>query len=158
MLCRDQRRDRPRKIWENGFLRFLVTRCEAKKANRDAKRDRLARTASKCWGACLRRARSRSACGCGELARQSESTYAQLVDIMSRIVAYNRWRDSSLENATCALGKDQANLNVLRIESWYFSRFSSVSKTELRTRSDFVDVAFRRSLTFDHQTLHRGIH
>ena len=32
----------------------------------------------------------------------AESTYAQLVDMMARIVAHNRLRDGSLENATCA--------------------------------------------------------
>ena len=43
------------------------------------------------------RARSRSACGSGERARRSERTYAQQVDMMSRIAAHNRLRDGSLE-------------------------------------------------------------
>ena len=50
------------------------------------------------------RARSRAACGGGERARRSETTYEQQVDMMSRNVAHNRLRDGSLENATCALG------------------------------------------------------
>ena len=43
-------------------------------------------------------ARSRAAYGGGERARRSESTYAQLVDMMSRIVAHDRLGDGSLKN------------------------------------------------------------
>ena len=59
-------------------------------------------------GPAAARARSRAACGGGERARRSESTYAQQVDMMSRIVAHNRLRDGSLENATCARGTNRA--------------------------------------------------
>ena len=65
-------------------------------------------------GPAAARARSRAACGGGERARRSESTYAQLVDMMSRIVAHNRLRDGSLENATCVWGTNRAKLNVWR--------------------------------------------
>ena len=58
-------------------------------------------------GPVLAHARSRAACGGGERARRSESTYAQMVEMMSRIVAHNRLRDGSLENATCARGTDK---------------------------------------------------
>ena len=47
-------------------------------------------------GPAAARARSRAACRGGERARRSESTYAQLVDMMSRIVAHNRLHDGSL--------------------------------------------------------------
>ena len=57
---------------------------------------------------------SRTACGSGEHARQSESTYAQLVDMMSRVVAHKRLRDGLLENL---------RFRVLRAEN-------QVSKTE----------------------------
>ena len=39
-----------------------------------------------------------TACGGYERACQSESTYAQLVNMISRIVGDNRFRDGSLEN------------------------------------------------------------
>ena len=73
-------------------------------------------------------ARSRAAYRGGERARRSESTYAQLVDMMSRIVAHNRLSDGSLENATCARGTDRAKLSASRGKSRLFSRFSSVSR------------------------------
>ena len=68
-------------------------------------------------GPAAARARSRAACRGGERARRSESTYAQLVDMMSRIVAHNRLRDGSLENATCARGTNQAKLDAWRGKS-----------------------------------------
>ena len=72
----------------------------------------LARAPSGFWGPAAARARSRAACGGGERARRSESTYAQLVDMISRIVAHNRLLDGSFANATCARGTDQAKLNA----------------------------------------------
>ena len=60
------------------------------------------------------RARSRAACGGGEHARQSESTYAQQVDVTSKIVVHNRLRDGSLENVTCSLGTDPAKISAWR--------------------------------------------
>ena len=66
-----------------------------------------------------RAAGSRAACGGGKRARQRESTYAQLVDMMSMIVTHNRLRDGSLEiwveNATCAQRMDRAKLNSWRV-------------------------------------------
>ena len=73
------------------------------------------------------RARSRASCGGGERARRCESTYAELVDMMSRIVAYNRLRDGSLENATCARGTGGAKLNEWRGKS----RISIVQSIQL---------------------------
>ena len=74
------------------------------------------------------RALSRAARGGGERTRRSESTYAQLVDMMSRIVARNRLRDGSIENATSQRGTNRAKLNAWRGRSLSFSRFSSVSR------------------------------
>ena len=52
-------------------------------------------------------------------AHAKESTYAQLVDMMSMIVTHNRLRDGSLEiwveNATCAQRMDRAKLNSWRV-------------------------------------------
>ena len=45
-------------------------------------------------------------------ARTEVSTYAQQVDMMSRIVAHNRLRDDSLENATCAQGTVPAKFSA----------------------------------------------
>ena len=39
-------------------------------------------------------------------APEEVSTYAQLVDMMPRIVTHNRLRDGSLINDTCVLGTD----------------------------------------------------
>ena len=84
-----------------GFLRSLVSaiRFEANKINRRREQRPIGSRAVKmlrdlsrtCGGA----ARSRAACGGSERARQSESIYAQLADMVSRIVAHNRWRDGS---------------------------------------------------------------
>ena len=74
-------------------------------------------------------ARSRAACGGGERVRQGENTYAQMVDMnhmMSIIVAHDRLRDGSPENATCARGTDRAN--ACREKSRSFRRFSSASR------------------------------
>ena len=59
-----------------------------------------------------------SACGCCERAHQSESTYAQLEDmtLMSRIVAHDRLREGSLENATCARGTRNRQSKPQRVE------------------------------------------
>ena len=59
-------------------------------------------------GPAASRTLSRAACGGGEHARQSESTYAQLVDIMSRVVAHKRLRDGLLENGSCVQGTNWA--------------------------------------------------
>ena len=79
-------------------------------------------------GPAAARAGSRAACGGGEWARRSESTYAQQVDMISRIVAHNRLCHGSLDNATCARGTDWAKLNAWRGKSRLFSRFSLVSR------------------------------
>ena len=47
---------------------------------------------------------------------------------MSRNVAYDRFRDGSLENASCARGTDRAKLNQWRGKSRHFRRFSSFSR------------------------------
>ena len=76
-------------------------------------------------GPATARALSRAASGGGERAHRSESTYVQLVDMMSRIVTHNRLRDGSFENATCARGTastDPAKLSVWRGKSRLFSR------------------------------------
>ena len=109
-----------------GFLRSLVStiRCEAYKINRRREERLIGLRAVKMLRDLLLRARSCAACGDGERARRSENTYAQQVDIMSRIVAHNRLRDGSLENATCARGTNRAKLNGWRGKSRLFSRFS----------------------------------
>ena len=111
-----------------GNLRSLVRaiRFEANKSNRRRKERPIGSHTVKMLRDLLLRARSCAACDCCERARQSESKYAQLVDMMSRIVAHNRLRDGS--NATCARGSDRADLNVWRGKSRSFSLFSSVSR------------------------------
>ena len=96
-----------------GFLRSLVSaiRSEANKSNRRREERPVCSSCQNVEGPAAALARSRAACGGGERARRSESTYAQLIDMMSRMVAHNRLRDGSLENATCALGTDRAKLN-----------------------------------------------
>ena len=94
------------------------------------KRDPLARVQSKCSGTyATAHALSCAALGCSEHAGRSESTYAQLVDMMSRIVAHNRLLEVSLENAICLRGTNRAKLNACvawRRNSGLFSRFSLV--------------------------------
>ena len=80
-------------------------------------------------GPAAARAQSRAACGGDDCARRSESTDTKLVDMMSRIVARNRLRDGSIENAACAGGTNRAKLNAWMGRSRSFSRFSSVSVT-----------------------------
>ena len=83
--------------------------CEANKSNWLPCREThwLARSQN-VSGPAAARAQSCAACGCSECVRQSESTYAQLIDLMSRIAAHNRLCDDSLESATCALGTNWA--------------------------------------------------
>ena len=69
------------------------------RANGSANGDPFARAPSNVEGPAAARARSGAACGGGERARQSDSTYAQLVDMMSRIVAHNGLRDGSTRPA-----------------------------------------------------------
>ena len=74
---------------------------------------------------------SHAAYGCCKRALQSESMYAQLVDVMStlsRIVTHNRLLDGSLENVTCARGTNHVKLSAWRRKSGLFSRFSSLSR------------------------------
>ena len=119
-----------------GFLRFPVSaiRCEANKNNRRREGRPIGSRAVKMLRDLLRRARGIALHVAAAIRRRtppphrSESTYAQLVDMMSKIVAHNRLRDGSLENATCAWGTDRANLNAWRGKSRLFSRFSSVSR------------------------------
>ena len=115
-----------------GFLRSLVSaiRC-ANKINRRREERPIGSCSVKMLrdghGPTAARARSRAACSGGERARQSDSTYAQRVDMMSRIVTHNRMGDGSLENTTCARGIYRAKTNQGRGKSRLFSRFSSVS-------------------------------
>ena len=91
-----------------GFLLSIVSTigCEANKSNR---RRQTARTethrlahSQNVVGPAAECSLSSAACGSCKSVCQSESTYAQRVDLMSRIVTHNRLRDDSLENATCA--------------------------------------------------------
>ena len=66
-------------------------RCEAYKSNLRAKRDPLACSVPQNVEEPVEaHARSRAACCSGYHARRSESTYAQLVDIMSTIIGLSR--------------------------------------------------------------------
>ena len=95
-----------------GFLRFLVSaiRCEANRSNRRREERHIGLRAVKMLRYLQQRAGSCAASGGGERARRSDSTYAQLVDMISRIVARNRLRDGSLENATW--GTDRTKLTA----------------------------------------------
>ena len=126
-----------------GFLRSLVSaiRCEANKVNRRHEERPIGSHTVKILRDLLRRCGARGLAqhvaphsGGGERAHRSESTYAQQVDMMSRIVAHNRLRDGSLENATCARGTNRAKLNAWTPTPWgggesrLFSRFSSFTR------------------------------
>ena len=74
---------------------------------------------------------SHAACGCCKRARQSESMYAQLVNVMSRIITHNRLRDGSLENTTWARGTKQVKLSAWSKKSWLFSWFSLLSRVHM---------------------------
>ena len=102
-------------------------RCEADEINRWSEETHWLARRQNVEGPAAARARSRAACGGGERARRSESTYSQLVVMMSRIVAHKRLRDGSLEKATCAPGTDRAKTNACRGKPRLFSRFSSIS-------------------------------
>ena len=86
------------------------------------------------------RVRSRAACGGGERARQSKSTYG---DMMSRIVVHNRLRDGSLQNAICARGTNRAKLNAWRGKSRSFSQLSSVSRVHRVARHQMKIIRAR---------------
>ena len=80
------------------FLSSLVIaiRCEANKINRRREERPMGLRAVKMFRDLRRRAHGPARHVAAANARRSESTYAQQVNMMSRIVAHNRLRDGSL--------------------------------------------------------------
>ena len=124
------------------FLSSLVIaiRCEANKINRRREERPMGLRAVKMFRDLRRRTHGHVAAA---NARRSESTYAQQVNMMSRIVAHNRLRDGSLENATCARGTDPAKISACRGKSRLFSRSSSVSRVHSVTRHEMMLISAR---------------
>ena len=98
------------------FLSYLVIaiRCEANKINRRREERPMGLRAVKMFRDLRRRTHGHVAAA---NARRSESTYAQQVNMMSRIVAHNRLRDGSLENVTCSRGTNRAKFSTWRGKS-----------------------------------------
>ena len=136
-----------RAIWL-GFLRSLVSaiRCEANESNRRREERPIGSRAIKMLRDLPRGfARSRTECGGGERARRRESTYAQLVDMMSTTVAHNRLRDGSLENATCVRVTNQAKLNAWRGKSRSFSQLGFSRSLDSATSNKANESAMLRA-------------
>ena len=101
-----------------GLLRSLVSaiRCEANKCNQVRGERPIGSRAVKMLRDLWLRARglAQHVAAANAHAEKRAATYSQRVNMMSMIVAPNRLRDGSLENATWALGIHLANLNVWR--------------------------------------------
>ena len=114
-----------RQIWL-GFKHSLVSAvlCEANKSNWQRNERPFGSHSSKYWSACsVVHAQSSTVCGGGKRALVRAQMHI-LGDVMSRITAHNRLHHSSLENVTCARGRDTAKLDITsRQNLWYIVGF-----------------------------------